>query len=568
MKKLKNKPFYLKDDAIEWVEKTLNSMSEEEKIGQLFCLIGWGSDEEYLLGLTHKYKIGGLMCRPSPAVEVIDTVKILQENSCIPMLIAANLEKGGNGIAAEGTFFGTPMQVAATNNEMMAARLGEICGMEGAAVGCNWSFAPIIDVDYCFRNPITNTRTFGSNPDLVKRMGVQYVNALQKHGLAASIKHFPGDGVDERDQHLVTAINSLSCEEWDASYGMVYKACIEAGAMTVMAGHIMQPAYSKKFVPDIRDEDILPATLSYELVTQLLKEQLGFNGLVVTDASTMAGMQIPMPRSQAVPRAIAAGCDMFLFARNLEEDYEFMKLGVQNGVITQERLNEAVMKILALKAALGLHEKQAQGKLVPQLSDAMTILGNEIHKQWAQECADQAITLVKSKEAVLPISPEKSKKILYYGIEASEGFAYSVKVGVIEQFKNILTSRGFVVDQFVPKPGMEGMVTSVKEVTEQYDLIIYLVNMATKSNQTTVRIEWEQPMGANVPIYMTSVPTIFISVENPYHLLDAPRVRTYINTYGSQDPILDLLADKLMGKSEFKGISPVDAFCGKWDTHL
>jgi len=127
---------------------------------------------------------------------------------------------------------------------------------------------------------------------------------------------------------------------------------------------------------------------------------------------------------------------------------------------------------------------------------------------------------------------------------------------------------GFDVDQFDPNKGMEGMMTPYAAVTDKYDLIVYLCNMATKSNQTTVRIEWAQPMGANVPIYMTKVPTIFISVENPYHLLDVPRVRTFINTYNSTDVVLDALLDKLTGRSEFKGKSPVDAFCGMWDTKL
>lgn len=568
MVNLKAKPFFLNDEDIKWVESTLAGMTEEEKIGQLFCLIAYGNDPEYFKELAVKIKPGGLMCRPMAAMDTVDAVRTLQTHSKIPMLIAANLEKGGNGIAQEGTYLGCPMQVAATDNEKTAYQLGLVCGREGAAVGVNWAFAPIIDIDYNFRNPITNTRTFGSDPERVRRMGVQYVKGVQECGLAASIKHFPGDGMDERDQHLVTSINSMSCEEWDATYGAVYRECIDAGALTVMVGHIMQPAYSRYFNPAIPDRDLLPATLSYELVTQLLKEKLGFNGLVVTDASTMAGMVIPMPRSQAVPQAIAAGCDMFLFTRNLDEDYAFMKQGIADGVISKERLNEALTKILALKAALKLHRKQADGTLLPTLEGAMKIMGAPEHHQWAAECADQAITLVKEEPHVLPLSPAKYPKVLFYGIESELGYAYSVRGGVAENLKNLLEQEGFTVEKFDPNKAMEGRMTPYSAVTEKYDLIIYLANMATKSNQTTVRIEWAQPMGANVPIYMASVPTIFISVENPYHLLDVPRVQTYINTYSSTDTVLKALVDKLTGRSEFKGKSPVDAFCGKWDTRL
>ncbi len=564
---LKEKPYYLKDEEINWVQATLKSMSEEEKLGQLFCLITY-SDQQDLRQLANKYKPGGLMCRPMPAEQVVNAVKILQENSRIPMLISANLEKGGTGIAEEGTFMGSQMQVAATDEDEMAYKLGTVCGAEGSAVGANWAFAPIIDIDYNFRNPITNTRTLGSDPDRVRRMGVQYVKGVQEQGVAASIKHFPGDGMDERDQHLVASINSMSCEEWDNTYGAAYKACIEAGALTVMAGHILHPSYTRKYNPEIKDSDILPASLSQELITKLLKEQLGFQGLVVTDASTMAGMTIPMSREKAVPQAIVAGCDMFLFTKNLEEDYEYMRKGIETGIITKERLEDALTRILGVKAALKLPGKQAQGELSPPYDTALRNIGTKQHKAWARECADKAITIVKEEPGLLPVTPSRYKKVLFYDIESQQGVAYSVRAGVAEKFKELLEKEGFDIDVFKPASGFEGLFNRYEDIPNKYDLIIYLANMATKSNQTTVRIEWAQPMGANVPVYMEVVPTIFISVENPYHLIDVPRVKTYINTYSSSDEVLEALVEKLSGRSEFKGKSPVDAFCGMWDTRL
>lgn len=565
--KLKENPFFLSDEQIEYVNKTLNSMSPEEKLGQLFCLISYSDNEEELEKVL-SIKPGGLMCRPMSMEDTVRTVKKLQGSTDIPMLIAANLEKGGNGICEEGTFLGTQMEVAATGELRMAKKLGTVCGREGSVVGCNWSFSPIIDIDYNYRNPITNLRTFGSDPERVKNMGVEYVRAVQKHGVAASIKHFPGDGMDERDQHLVTSINSMTCDEWDKTYGEAYKACIEEGTMTAMIGHIMHPAYSKKLDPSLKDEDILPASLSKEIVTGLLREKLGFNGLIVTDATTMAGMTIPMTRSKAVPMSIAIGCDMFLFARNLDEDYAYMKRGIETGIITQERLNDAVTRILALKAALKLPEKHKDGSIIPRIEEARKIVGCKEHKGWAKECADKAITLVKEEKGVLPINPDKYKKVLFYDIESTQGFAYSVRVGATEKFKNMLADEGFRVDQFNSEKAMEGIVKPYSDIEDNYDLIIYMANLGTKSNQTIVRIEWALPMGANVPIYMSTVPTIFISIENPYHLVDVPRIRTFINTYASTDTALEALMDKLMGRSEFKGKSPVDAFCGRWDTRL
>lgn len=561
---MQQKPFNLSAADLDWVQSTLASLSLEDKVGQLFCGISRLMTEEEYLDTLKICKPGGIMYRPGSLEEAVRFSGVLHQHSQVPMLVAANLERGGNGIVFEGTQLGSPLEVAATGDVEMARKLGEICGREGAAVGANWAFAPIIDIDYNFRNPITNIRTFGSNPERVRDMGVAYVQAVQAHGVAASIKHFPGDGCDERDQHLVTSINNKTVAEWDATFGEAYRASIEAGALTVMVGHIMQPAYSKKLRPGIADADILPASLAPELMGDLLRGQLGFNGLVVTDATTMAGFTIPMPRSQAVPASIAAGADMFLFTRNLEEDYGFMLEGVKNGTISAERLDEAVMRILGLKAALKLHEK----KSAPDLAAARAIVGQAEHQAWSRECADQAITLVKEQAGVLPLTPDRYKKILYCPIEAAAGVAYSVRVGACDAVKDKLIAEGFEVDTFVPKNMFEGQTEKTSDTVGVYDAIVYVANLSTKSNQTTVRIEWAQPMGANCPHYLASVPTIFISVENPYHLIDVPRVKTFINCYNSNDNVLTALVDKLVGRSEFKGQSPVDAFCGLWDARL
>jgi len=503
------------------------------------------------------------MYRPCSVEEAVTYSNLLRKRVAIPMLVAANLEKGASGIVREGTFLGSPLSVAATDDVSMATKLGEVCGSEGAAVGANWAFAPIIDIDYNFRNPITNIRTFGSDPERVRDMGVAYVEAVQAHGVAASIKHFPGDGCDERDQHLVTSINDKSVEEWDATYGAAYKASIDAGAMTVMVGHIMQPAYSRALRPELADEDMLPATLSPELMGDLLRGKLGFNGLVVTDATTMAGFTIPMPRSKAVPTSIAAGADVFLFTRNLEEDFGFMMDGVTDGTISSARLDSAVARVLGLKAALNLNTRPA-----PTLEAALAIAGCDEHQAWSKECADKAITLVKEEAGVLPLTPDRYKKVLFVPIEADQGVGYSVRAGACEIIRTKLVDEGFDVDTFKAKNFFEGEVDKTSDFIGVYDLIVYVANLSTKSNQTSVRIEWAQPMGANCPHYLASIPTVFVSIENPYHLIDIPRVKTFINTYNSSDNVLDAVVEKLLGRSTFKGQSPVDAFCGKWDTRL
>jgi len=568
-KALKANPFHLSDKQVNWVKNTLAGMTQEEKIGQLFCMIARSSEEDYLNSLNTEYHIGGFMGRQMPLEEVCSTAAISQASAKIPLLIAANFEAGGDGLIKEGTNIGPNLQIGATRDPEFAAKQAYVCAREGLAAGANYAFAPVIDIDKNFRNPIMATRLFGSDPELVKNCGVAYTKAAQGLGMAVSIKHFPGDGVDERDQHLVTSINSLSCEEWDESFGEAYQASIDAGALTVMIGHIMLPEYSRKLCPGIKDEDIMPATLAPELLNGLLREKLGFNGMIITDATTMAGMCIPMEREKSVPFTIAAGCDMFLFTKNMEEDYRFMKQGVENGTITQERLEDAVTRILATKAALKLPEKKENGTLIPNLAEAKKIVGCAEHKAIEIECSDKAVTLIKNKDGILPLDAKKYKRVLLYPIVMTgENFFGGDSGTETAEIKAALEKEGFVVTVFETSGGFEGTVKPSAEIKDNYDLIIYAANLSTKSNQTTVRIEWAQPMGANVPNYINVVPTIFISFANPYHLLDVPRIRTFINAYKFKPANVEAVMDKLMGRSEFKGISPVDAFCGKWDTKL
>lgn len=562
---LREKPFYLQEDDIQWVESTFKQMSVQEKLGQLFFMVGYKQDEPFLQRLAGDIGVGGLMCRSMDTDSVIATVTTLQASAKIPLLIAANLEAGGQGITKQGTKIGSNMTIAATDNAELAYQLGRICAVEGKSVGANYAFAPVVDIDYNFRNPITNTRTFGSDPERVKKLGAAYVKGAQEQGMATSIKHFPGDGVDERDQHLVTSVNTLSPEEWDATFGDVYSHLIEEGAKTVMVGHISLPEYSKRLDPSLQDEEIMPASLAKELLNGLLRERLGFNGLIITDATTMAGMNIAMPRDQLVPKAIENGCDMFLFTKNLDEDIAFMKRGYEQGLLSERRLNEAVLRILGLKASLALHKQNN----LPSKEEAAATLRTQEHLDIAREVTDRSITLVKEEPGVLPISADRYKRVLLYDIESeANALGYDKSSGLAASMIPLLEAEGFTVTRFEPSGIYEGLQSSFTEMKDNYDLIIYLCNLATKSNQTTVRIEWINPMGVNVPIYTESIPTIFISTENPYHLLDVPRVKTFINTYGVNDYTLPMLVQKLTGRSEFVGKSPVDPFCGKWDTRL
>lgn len=554
---MKAKPFNLDDESVKWVEETKKAMTLEEKIGQLMVPIGYSSDPGYLQHVMLDHHIGGILYRCGESEEMQACHRWLQEHSKIPLFIAANLEAGGDGIATDGTSFGKQMEAAATGDPEQAYRLGKISCSEGKAVGCNWSFAPVVDIDRNWRNPITNVRTYGDDPEFVLQCGLAYKRAADEENVAVSIKHFPGDGCDEVDQHILTSVNNLTCEEWDETYGKIYKGLIDDGALTVMIGHIAQPAYQKYFNPDFPNK-LIPATLSPELLQGLLRGKLGFNGLISTDSTCMLGFTVGMKREMAVPYAIEAGCDMFLFNKDLHEDYQYMLEGYKKGILSEKRLDEAITRILAAKAAIGLHKKK-KTELVPE-KEKLSILRNETYENWARDCADKSVTLVKNNEHVLPISPDKTKRIL---LEVLGDYPSTERV--TEHWKTLLEKAGFEVSLYQKEDFSMTPDFSVRAFLNQYDMVLYIGNMENASNQVTNRYQWYTfwGNGNNCPWFTAEVPVIYVSMANPYSLVDVPQIQTYINCYSNNDYVIDACVEKLLGRSAFKGKSPIDPFCGK-----
>lgn len=576
---LKANPFFLTDEQAEWVESTLASLTLEQKAGQVFCPMGFTDDPGALRHMVCDIGVGAMMYRSGPAAYIQNTHRTIQNMAKIPLLLAANTEAGGNGLAIEGTGFGCPMAVSATDDPENGYRMGYVSCAEGAALGLNWSFAPIVDIDKEFHNPITNTRTFGSDPDKIIAFASRYMDAADENNVAVAIKHFPGDGVDERDQHILTSVNSLSADEWMDSYGKVYQTLIEKGAKTVMVGHIAQPAWVKKLNPEAtRKEQLLPASLSKPLLTGLLRDRLGFNGLISTDATPMVGFTSAMPRRDAIPAVIAAGADMILFNKSLDEDYGFLMEGLKTGKVTEERLNEAVTRILATKASLHLPEKQAQGKLVPGV-EALSIVGNEKHGAWAKEVADRSVTLVRDEQKLLPITPEKYRRVYLNVIQKSN----DPENPLVLQWKTLFEKEGFEVTvrdrrttivpadfgdpNLSPEKGrlLHEMYRSIEEMKQDYDLYVYICNMQNASNNTTLRLNWNVTfgLGDDAPWLTSEIPVMMISTAYPYHLFDAPMIETYINAYSSDGIFCEAVMEKIMGRSEFHGVSPCDPFCGK-----
>ena len=315
---LKSQPFNLTDEDIKWVEEIKNSLTIEEKIGQLFivqCLdmasfFSLGTyDSRKTFAEALKYHVGGLhlfgMSPESTKYFQQDIVNDVQSKSKIPVLLSGDLEKGGVWGAFDGTNFGTQMQIAATNSEEVARNYGETIATENLAIGFNWHFGPVIDINYNCRNSITNTRAFGDTPETVVKFAVPTIETIQNYPMAACAKHWPGDGIDDRDQHSVLSINSLSMKDWRSSYKKVYEAAINAGVMSVMSGHIALPAYYEELgITDV-EKKYTPGSLSFELNQKLLREELGFNGLILSDATIMTGMESYYERKELVPCVVS-----------------------------------------------------------------------------------------------------------------------------------------------------------------------------------------------------------------------------------------------------------------------
>lgn len=591
---MKAKPFFLNDEDCKWVEDTIAGMSIEEKIGQLFFNMGSSRDEEYLKMTVNQYHIGGIRYNPGTAKDVREQNRILQENSKIPLIIACNTENGGNGACVDGTPIGGQTKIGATRDAKYAYELGRMSNKEAASIGCNLSFAPVSDIMYNWENPVIGLRTYGNDKDRVCEMTKAYMEGAHTNpGFCCAAKHFPGDGLDFRDQHVANSINDFSCEEWDETFGKVYQNLIDNGLEAIMAGHIMQPAYTRYFNPQIKDEDIQPATLSPELIEGLLRKKMGFNGMVLTDASHMVGLTCRMKRSEVLPRSIAAGIDMFLFFNEMDEDFASMMKGYEDGIITPERLSDALHRILALKAHMGLHKK-AKTQLVPPVSVMEEVVGCEEHKNMAKEISNKAITLVKYKdEDVLPINPKRYKRIMIVsvsglsagGMGAMRKAMGGSKKSAAERLRDKLIEKGF--DAFIYESPMAALEkraaagekvdmnlyfagkTEIKEFVGNQDLIITLVDIAGGFQPVARPGFGMSKGGGEIPWYVHELPVVVLGTGQPFVLADIPQARTYINAYDSEDQTFDALIEKLMtGKEAFLGEDPVDSFCGMWDTHL
>ncbi|WP_394276601.1 glycoside hydrolase family 3 protein [Luteococcus sp.] len=563
-------PYTLDEGQIAWVEQTIAEMTDEEKVGQLFTTLFFFGEDAYSGNqLTNKqileqYHIGGARYQGGTSEQVQQLINQLQTDSKIPLMVAANCDSGGNGACNDGTYIASGAQCEASRDPQVARNAGYVSGREESALGVNTNFDPCVDILFNWRNTIVNTRAYGTTADDVITYTQAYIDGMRESDVNICIKHFPGDGTEERDQHLVLGVNELSVEEWDDSFGKVYRHHIDNGVEMFMAGHIALPAYQKKLVPGLQDADILPATLAPELATGLLKEQLGFNGMLITDASHMLGMTAAMQRKDYVPRAIAAGCDMFLFFNQIDEDFGYMLDGYRNGVITEERMTDALRRILGLKAKRRLHDKKADGTLTKQASE-LEVVGCEEHLAMRKDAADKGITLVKNTLDELPLNPEQHRRIKLYHVAGEKGGIYSGNDRTVEMFVDELTARGYEVSV---QEGGSRVKGSIEKYKAETDAVLFIAEVIGYGAQNNYRIQWSAAMSNEIPWYVHEVPTFAVSLNFTTHLHDLTMVKCFVNAYNSNPDIITGVLDKLEGKSEFKGTPNELVWAGKWQARL
>ena len=339
-----------------WSERTFTHLTLREKIAQMMVyymrmeFLNEDSEQwQELTALIQTDGIGGIHLWSGEVGISLTMMNELQKMSKIPILFDADIESGLHARFPNGTELPPLMAIAATNNPDYAYESGKIAASEGRAVGIHWNFSPVTDVNNNPKNPIINTRSFGEDPDVVGEYAVQFMKGLQEHGMLATAKHFPGHGDTETDSHTsLAAIPSDSSRLWSLEL-KPFQTIIDAGVDAVMVAHI--------HAPDYQPEANLPATLSPFWVTEILREKMGFNGVVVTDAMNMGGIVSNYSDTFAVIQAIRAGCDYILQNNHFKETIDAVEDAVSRGILSEEQINNAALKILKIKEKAGLDKQ-------------------------------------------------------------------------------------------------------------------------------------------------------------------------------------------------------------------
>src|SRR5881394_3291292 len=543
----------LSPTAYAWVETTLRKMSVEEKIGQLlfttyhgsFTATDMAAYRQILHDVTDLHVGGFINITQGSPLGIVKSQAYptavlnnqLQAKSKLPLLIGADFERGTAMRLDEGTSFPTAMALAAGGNLKDAYTMGKITAVEARAVGIHWIYAPDADVNNNPGNPIINTRSFGENPERVAQFVSEFVRGVRENGGVATAKHFPGHGDTAADSHIDLPVIRADRARIDSLELIPFRAAISSQVDSVMTGHLNVPA--------LEPDPNTPATLSHNILTNLLRNQLGYQGLIVTDAMDMGGITVRYAPGEAAVRAVAAGVDALLMTPVPDAALEALQEAVKSGRISKERLDASVRRILQAKARLGLNQNR--------LVDVNAVNQKFASVAWqkeAQDISDRGVTLLRDTPHRLPLDGTKPSRALLLAFYADpEPYpGEDLERELRSRFDSVTTLRAdtrFANASILKLPP-----------PESYDSAILALFVRVSDRKGNVDVPAEQAALAE-KIYKTDKPVITVGFGSPYLIERFPQAETWLAAFGISDVAQILAARALFGQIPVRGHLPV-----------
>ncbi|MEW6079486.1 MAG: glycoside hydrolase family 3 N-terminal domain-containing protein [Thermodesulfobacteriota bacterium] len=528
----------------QWVEKTLSSLSPRERIGQLLVPLlqdGFVSPAD-IVQMAGQYCLGGVHYFGGSLEESRALARELQAAVKVPIFITGDLDKGGGDRIEGGTLFQSQMALGAADDEALAYDLGRAIAMENLVAGYNWTFSPIVDL--CgTRDYLRHVASIGEDPEQVARLACAQIRGIQSLGMAACAKHFPGDGFDDRDQHLTTAVNPLSKQQWHELSGYTFKKAIEAGVWSIMNSCLACPALD----PGHGDPRFpRPSVISRPLIEDVLRRELGFEGVIITDAINMGGVSMHAPWMERCVLALDAGNDMLLFVRNVPGTVDCLEQCLEAGRLTAERIDQSVRRVLTMKAKMGLHRPGLKPFADPE---APKIFVDSPCRPTARRLAEKSITLLTDSRGWIPLLLEPGARVASIFISNRDDFG-------IDIFEKTLTEAGHRVTS-LRNPWPEEMYDRVE--AGEFDAVLTGFYYPIQWGWATPRLHGPQirSLMSGFHLARPGVKYAFISWCSPYHLYELAFMDPFLVTYGETPIAQETTARMLLGQLPITGRVPV-----------
>jgi beta-N-acetylhexosaminidase len=559
-------------DAVRWADAELRRMTLDEKIGQLIS-VGVNATYEaqdsadflWLRRQVEQNKIGGIILFRGPVYESVHLVNRMQQLARVPLMVSADLEAGA-GMRFDSTVnFPWNMAVGATGDPEYARRQGEVTAREARALGVQHVFAPVVDVNNNAQNPVINVRSYGEDPQEVARMAAAFIEGAQCGGVIATAKHFPGHGDTATDSHRGLPVINVPRSRLDAVELVPFRAAIAAGVGSVMSAHIGLPQIDPTTVSPIpragvsrstyADSEVLtenatlPGTLSPQVLTGILRRDLGFDGIITTDALDMNGLTIYFTPGESAVRALLAGADMLLKPSDADATVRGVREAVQSGRLTERRIEESARRILAAKFDLGLVKQR-----IAPLENIDTVVGTAGAEKLAREIAEHAVTLVRDESHLLPATSQRANARLFV-LAVTNG---EDRLSVAQPFASTLARAGRKIEVVVlDERSSDKEVDKVLERAKGADLVVAALYGRVRTGQSNSGALPEPGKRALDKLIDRKSPLVGISFGNPYLLESFPDLKTYVVAYGDMPSLQQAAARALVGEIDVTGRLPI-----------